>query len=61
LILNVAIPLAKRWFTLSSMLNQLLNARSTYFSLFRCGQILATPTGGKLALRDGVHIRRKAD
>jgi ribosomal protein S27E len=28
---------------------------------FRCGEVLAEPTGGKLELRDGVHIRRKAE
>jgi ribosomal protein S27E len=27
----------------------------------RCNEILATPTGGKLEMRDGVHIRRKAE
>ena len=25
----------------------------------KCGEILATPTGGKLELKDGVHIRKK--
>ena len=27
----------------------------------KCGDVLATPTGGKLELKDGVHIRRKAE
>lgn len=26
-----------------------------------CGEVLATPTGGKLELKDGVHIRRKGE
>ena len=26
-----------------------------------CNEILATPTGGKLELRDGIRIRRKAE
>jgi ribosomal protein S27E len=33
-----------------------------YFNnTYRCNEILATPTGGKLELRDGVHIKRKAE
>jgi len=27
----------------------------------KCNEILATPTGGKLEMKDGVHIRRKAE
>ena len=26
-----------------------------------CGEVLATPTGGKLELKEGVHIRRKGE
>ena len=26
-----------------------------------CGEILATPTGGKIELKEGVHIRRKGE
>jgi ribosomal protein S27E len=31
------------------------------FKNLRCNEILATPTGGKLEMKDGVHIRRKAE
>ena len=26
-----------------------------------CGEVLANPTGGKLEMKDGVHIRKKAE
>jgi ribosomal protein S27E len=32
-----------------------------FLKFFRCNEILATPTGGKLEMKDGVHIRRKAE
>jgi len=32
-----------------------------FLTFFRGGCILATPTGGKLDLRVGVHVRRKAE
>jgi hypothetical protein len=47
------------------MPNLLLNAKSNLYQnlifLFRCNDILATPTGGKLELKDGVHFRRKGE
>jgi len=47
------------------MPNRLLNAKSNLkiflTKLYRCNQILATPTGGKLDLKIGVHVRRKAE
>jgi ribosomal protein S27E len=32
-----------------------------FILIVRCHEILATPTGGKLEMKDGVHIRKKAE
>jgi len=40
----------------------LLNVKSIENHIkIRCHEILANPTGGKLELREGVHIRKKAE
>jgi len=46
--------------TCKEMVHTFVNAQSV-IKCKKCSQILATPTGGKLSLKDGVHIRRKAD
>ena len=44
--------------------NEIVHTFSHAQSVIKCkktGEILATPTGGKLDLRVGVHVRRKAE
>ena len=44
----------------NSLVHTFSNAQSV-IKCKNCNEVLATPTGGKLELKEGVHIRRKVE